>query len=64
MTRHDSFHSWVAFTQALELEFGSSPYECPKSHLFKLTQTNFMHDYYVQFIALANRVQSITTEAC
>lgn len=64
MTRHDSFHSWVAFTRALELEFGSSPYECPKSHLFKLTQTNFMHDYYVQFIALANRVQSITTEAC
>nr|KYP42428.1 hypothetical protein KK1_036174 [Cajanus cajan] len=63
LTRHDSFHSWVAFTRALELEFGPSPYECPRSHLFKLTQTDYVHNYYVQFIALANCVQGITTEA-
>lgn len=63
MTRHDSFHSWVAFTCALEMEFGPSPYECPRSHLFKLTQTSCVHDYYVQFTALANRVQGISSEA-
>jgi len=59
MTCHDSFHSWVAFTRALEMEFGPTPYECLRSHLFKLTQIGSVHDYYVQFTALANRVQDI-----
>ena len=36
-SRTNPFHSWVAFTRALELEFGPSPYECPRAHLFKLT---------------------------
>ncbi|WVY96655.1 hypothetical protein V8G54_028806 [Vigna mungo] len=63
MTRHESFHSWVAFTRALELEFGPSPYECSRSHLFKLNQTASVHEYYVQFTALANRVQGVTAEA-
>nr|KYP46374.1 hypothetical protein KK1_032020 [Cajanus cajan] len=38
MTRTNTFHSWVDLTRALEIEFGPSPYECPRSHLFKLTQ--------------------------
>jgi len=31
--------------------------------LFKLTQFGSVQDYYTQFIALANRVQGVTTKA-
>jgi len=34
--RTNPFHSWIDFTRALETEFGPSPYECPRSDLFKL----------------------------
>ncbi|WVY94508.1 hypothetical protein V8G54_033596 [Vigna mungo] len=61
--RADAFPTWVAFTRALETEFGPSPYECPRATLFKLTQTSSVHDYYTQFTSLANRVQGITAEA-
>nr|KYP36856.1 hypothetical protein KK1_041988 [Cajanus cajan] len=61
--RTNAFHSWIAFTRALELEFGPSPHECSRSDLFKLTQEGSVHEYYVKFIALANRVQGVTTEA-
>ena len=57
------FQSWIDFTRALELEFGPSPYECTRSQLFKLSQIGSVHDYYTQFIALANRVQGVTSEA-
>ncbi|WVZ21204.1 hypothetical protein V8G54_008526 [Vigna mungo] len=57
--RANAFPTWVAFTRALETEFGPSPYECPKATLCKLTQTSFVHDYYTQFTSLANRVQGI-----
>lgn len=30
MKRNNTFHSWGMFTQALELEFESSPYESSK----------------------------------
>nr|KYP38561.1 hypothetical protein KK1_040187 [Cajanus cajan] len=63
MSRANAFQSWVAFTRALESEFGPSPYEVPRSNLFKLTQTGYVQDYYAQFTALANRVQGVTTEA-
>nr|KYP32492.1 hypothetical protein KK1_046816 [Cajanus cajan] len=63
MTRTNTFHSWVDLTRALEIEFGPSPYECPRSHLFKLTQAGSVQDYYVQFTSLANRVHGITTDA-
>lgn len=63
MTRENSFKTWIAFTRALETEFGPSPYECPRSQLFKLTQIGSVQSYYVQFTALANRVQGITQEA-
>jgi len=63
MSRANAFPTWVAFTRALELEFGPFPYEVPRSTLFKLTQTGSVQDYYTQFTALANRVQGVTTEA-
>ena len=63
MSRANAFPTWVAFTRALELEFGPFPYEVPRSTLFKLTQTGSVQDYYTQFTTLANRVQGVTTKA-
>ncbi|XP_014519802.1 uncharacterized protein LOC106776848 [Vigna radiata var. radiata] len=63
MARTNPWVSWTGFTRALELEFGPSPYECPRSDLFKLMQTGSVQDYYVQFTALANRVHGVTSEA-
>jgi len=60
--KNHAFPTWVAFTRALEVEFGPSPYECPRADLFKLTQEGSMHEYYVKFTALANRIQGVTTE--
>jgi hypothetical protein len=61
--RSHPFHSWQDFTQALEMEFGPSAYECPRATLFKLTQTNSVREYYKEFTALANRVYGLSTEA-
>ena len=63
MSTSNSFPTWVTFTQALEREFGSSPYEWHRSNLFKLTQESSVQDYYVKFTSLANWVQGVTTKA-
>ncbi|XP_020233863.1 uncharacterized protein LOC109813966 [Cajanus cajan] len=63
MQKNNPFQSWEGFTKALELEFGPSPYECPRSALFKLSQLGSVHDYYVEFTALANRVTGLTVDA-
>jgi len=63
MSTSNFFPTWVAFTRALEREFGPSPYECPRSNLFKLTQESSVQDYYVKFTSLDNQVQGVTTEA-
>nr|KYP34631.1 hypothetical protein KK1_044394 [Cajanus cajan] len=57
------FQSWKEFTQALEIEFGPSSYECPRSTLFKLTQSGSVKDYYSKFTALSNRVSGVTGDA-
>lgn len=36
ISRNASFQSWTMFTRALEREFGPSPYESPRTALFKL----------------------------
>jgi len=51
------------FTRSLELDFGPSIYECPRATLFKLTQTNIVNEYYIQFTAPANRVYGLSTDA-
>lgn len=61
--RMTPFGSWRYLTRELELEFGPSPYECPRLKLFKLIQSDTMNDYYMQFTALANRVQGVTPDA-
>jgi hypothetical protein len=57
LVRNQPFHSWIAFTRALEAEFGPSPFECPRSTLFKLTQTQTVSEFYTEFTALANRTR-------
>jgi len=56
IAKNNPFESWICFTRSLELEFGPSPYECPRSTLVKLMQSGSVHNYYRKFIALANRV--------
>jgi len=53
--RTKPFSSWTQFTQALETEFGPSPSECPKKALFKFQQSTTVSEYYLCFMALANR---------
>lgn len=43
------FQSWNDFTKALETEFGPSLFDCPRSKLFKLIQTNTVAEYYLKF---------------
>lgn len=57
------FNSWQAFTRALELDFGPSAYDCPRATLFKLNQFATVNEYYMQFTALANRVDGLSAEA-
>lgn len=45
ISRNQPFQSWNMFTRALEMEFGSSPYESPRPALFKLAQTTTVADY-------------------
>nr|KYP49650.1 hypothetical protein KK1_028622 [Cajanus cajan] len=63
ITRMQPFQSWKQFTKALESEFGPSPFECPRSTLFKLFQTASVNEYYMEFISLANRVYGISPDA-
>ena len=63
MNRTYPFQSWLAFTKALELQFGPSVFECPKSTLFKLQQTSLVQDYHLQFTALANRNHGLSPNA-
>jgi len=63
MQKNNPFQSWDGFTKALTLEFGPSPYECPRSAFFKLSQLGSVNDYYVEFTALANRITGVTADA-
>lgn len=63
MQKANPFRSWRVFTRALEMDFGPSIYECPRSTLFKLTQTGSVSEFYLEFTALANRVDGLSTDA-
>ncbi|WVZ21224.1 hypothetical protein V8G54_008546 [Vigna mungo] len=56
-------NTWSALTQALESQFGPSPFDCPMAKLFKLQQGGSVSDYYVKFMSLANRSVGLTDEA-
>lgn len=63
MQRANPFHSWRVFTKALEMDFGPFDYECLRSTLFKLMQTGTVGEYYLEFTALANRVDGLSTDS-
>ncbi|KAI5435837.1 hypothetical protein KIW84_022316 [Lathyrus oleraceus] len=44
-------------------DFGPSIYDCPRASLFKLQQIKFVNDYYLEFIALSNRVYGLSNDA-
>lgn len=45
--RDNPFQSWLELTRALELEFGPSPYDSPRTSLFKLAHTTTVSSYYL-----------------
>ncbi|XP_057746886.1 uncharacterized protein LOC130966135 [Arachis stenosperma] len=53
--RSAQFRSWTQLKRAIELEFGPSLFESPRELLFKLQQQGSVSDFYVEFVALANR---------
>lgn len=63
MQKVSAFQSWKEFTTTLETEFGPSQYDYPCSKLFKITQGGIVAEYYVEFTALANRSEGVTSEA-
>lgn len=63
ITRNNPFRSWGAFTRALELESGPSPYESPRPTLFKLTQSSTISEYYSTFTTLANLSHGLSPDA-
>lgn len=63
ISRKAPFQSWTMFTRALEREFGPSPYESPRTALFKLHQTTTFADYYTRFTVLANRSDGLSPDA-
>ncbi|KAE9612033.1 hypothetical protein Lal_00048864 [Lupinus albus] len=63
MTRKNPFNSWAAFTQALELEYGPSPYESSRHALFKITQTTTVTAFYTAFTSLANYSHGLSPDA-
>ena len=58
----ESVNSWSDLTLALESQFRPSPFDCPMSELFKLQQTGIVSDYYLKFMALANRSEGFSNE--
>lgn len=54
--------SWNTLIRSLELEFDPSSFESPRSTLSKLTHATSVNDYYVQFIALTNRIYGVSSE--
>jgi len=52
--------TWSKLTRALESHFGPSPFDSPMAELFKLHQTGTVSEYYLKFMALANRSEGLS----
>ncbi|WVY91182.1 hypothetical protein V8G54_036696 [Vigna mungo] len=52
--------TWSDLTRALESHFGPSPFDSHTTELFKLYQSITIFDYYLKFMALANRSKGLT----
>ena len=52
--------TWPNLTRALESYFRPSPFDSPMADLFKLQQSGTILDYYLKFMALANRFEGLS----
>ncbi|XP_019455099.1 PREDICTED: uncharacterized protein LOC109356222 [Lupinus angustifolius] len=57
------FQTWHTLVAAIESQFGPSLFDCPRSMLFKLTQTFSVAQYHTEFTNLANRVIGVSDDA-
>ncbi|WVZ05912.1 hypothetical protein V8G54_019258 [Vigna mungo] len=62
LQKMEAVTTWTALSRALESQFGPSPFDCPMADLFKLQQLGSVSDYYLKFMALANRSNGLTEE--
>ncbi|XP_019417272.1 PREDICTED: uncharacterized protein LOC109328313 [Lupinus angustifolius] len=63
LNRNNQIQNWSTLVSAIETQFGPSLFDCPRSMLFKLTQTESVSHYNSEFTNLANRVIGVSTEA-
>ncbi|XP_014489586.1 uncharacterized protein LOC106752417 [Vigna radiata var. radiata] len=63
LQRLSAITTWAELTAALESQFGHSPFECSMAELFKLQQTGSVFEYYLKFMALANRSSGLSADA-
>ena len=47
--------TWLSLSTAIQIQFGPSQFDNPRSDLFKLKQSFTVADYYASFIELANQ---------
>jgi len=46
---------WPSLSTAIQIQFGPSQFDNPRSNLFKLKQSSIVADYYASFTELANQ---------
>lgn len=55
--------TWAALAQAVEMQFGPTRFDSPRSRLFKLSQTSTAAVYYTEFLVLSTRVHGMSDDA-
>ena len=55
--------TWSELTKALDSQIGPSLFDNPMAELFKLQQTGYVSEYYLQFMSLANRSIGLSEDA-
>ncbi|KAJ1376277.1 Retrotransposon gag domain, partial [Sesbania bispinosa] len=63
LQRMSVVQTWPDLTRALESHFGPSPFDSPMAELFKLYQSGTVSEYYLKFMALANRSEGLSDAA-
>ncbi|KAF5468733.1 hypothetical protein F2P56_012865 [Juglans regia] len=55
-----TFLSWEDFIKAVQIRFGSMPYDDPMESLTRLKQVNTVNDYKSEFEILSNRIRGLS----
>lgn len=56
------FHTWEEFVQAIQIRFGSSPYDDLMKALTMLKQVGIVTTYKAKFEVLSNRIRDISNK--